>query len=60
MQAQKKVAGIRYPASRAQLIEYARAHGADRELLESMRRMPERTYYRQSDVGHAFAEATGH
>lgn len=59
MQAQKKVAGIRYPADRAELIDYARSHGADRELLACMRLMPERTYNDTQDVGHAFAMATG-
>jgi hypothetical protein len=59
MQAQKKVAGIRYPTTRAELIDYARSHGADRELLDCMRLMPERTYHEPGDVGHAFAQATG-
>jgi hypothetical protein len=59
MQAQKKVAGIHYPADRDQLIDYAQAHGADPELLECMRHMPRRVYRTQGDVGHGFAEANG-
>jgi hypothetical protein len=59
MQAQKKVSGIHYPAGRDELIDYARAHGADRELLECMRHMPNRIYRTQGDVGHAFAQANG-
>jgi hypothetical protein len=59
MQVQKKVAGIRFPADRARLIEYARTNGADRDLLESMRRLPDRTYHAPGDIGRAFAETTG-
>jgi hypothetical protein len=59
MQAQKKVAGIHYPADRAKLIEYARQHGADKELLDCLRRLPDRIYHEQNEVGRAFAQATG-
>jgi hypothetical protein len=59
MQAQKMVAGIHYPARKTELIDYARTRGADHELLDCMRLMPDRDYTAPGDVGRAFAEATG-
>jgi hypothetical protein len=58
-QAQKKIAGIRFPATRAELVEYAGRNGGDQELLDGMRRMPERVYRDPHEVGDAFADITG-
>jgi hypothetical protein len=59
MQAQKAVAGIRYPVDRTELIEYAKDRGADRELLAAMLRLPEGRYTEPGDVGRAFAQVVG-
>jgi hypothetical protein len=59
MQAQKKVAGVHFPASRAHLVEFARRNGADQELLGYLRQLPERWYDGPNDVGAAFAAVTG-
>jgi hypothetical protein len=59
MQAQKKIDGIDFPASRSRLVEYARGHGADAELLSAMVRLPDRLYRDPNEVGAAFARVTG-
>jgi hypothetical protein len=56
MQAQKKVAGIHFPATRTRLIEFAERNGADAELLQCMRELPERVYDGPNEVGSAFAK----
>jgi len=59
MQAQKKIDGVEFPASRTRLVEYARGHGADPELLSAMVRLPDRLYLDPNEVGAAFARVTG-
>jgi hypothetical protein len=59
MQAQKKIDGIEFPATRVRLVEYARGHGADDELLTCMTRLPDRLYLDPNEVGAAFAQVTG-
>ena len=59
MQAQKKIEGIEFPTTRTRLVEYARGHGADPELLGAMTRLPDRLYLDPNEVGWAFAQVTG-
>ena len=59
MQVQKKVAGIRFPATRTRLVEFAERNGADAELLQCMRELPDRDYAGPNEVGAAFVEAHG-
>jgi hypothetical protein len=42
--------GLRFPASRDQLIEQARAYGMDDQIVEVLRNMPERQYRSMDDV----------
>lgn len=58
-QAQKKIDGVEFPASRTRLVEYARGHGADADLLSAMTRLPDRLYRDPNEVGAAFAQVTG-
>lgn len=58
-QAQKTIAGIRFPARRDRIVEYALRHGADEELLACLRQLPEREYHGPNDVGAAFADVFG-
>jgi hypothetical protein len=59
MQAQKRIDGVEFPADRGRLVEYARGHGADPELLEVMIRLPDRVYRDPNEVGAAFARVSG-
>ncbi|HEV2778893.1 MAG TPA: DUF2795 domain-containing protein [Actinophytocola sp.] len=50
---------MHFPADRDQLVKYARMHGADQDLLDRLRLLPERSYAEPNEVGRAFAELTG-
>jgi hypothetical protein len=58
MQAQKTIDGIDFPATRTRIVEYARGHGADPELLSRMTELPDRLYLDPNEVGAAFARIT--
>jgi hypothetical protein len=42
--------GLRFPASREELVEQARAYGMDDQIVEVLRNMPERQYRSMDDV----------
>jgi len=50
------LSGIRYPATRQQLVDQARSNHADEEALNSLRDMPEREYSGPDEVSRVFAE----
>lgn len=58
-QAQKTVAGIGFPATHEELVAYAQGRGADPELLDYLKRLPDRVYDGPNAVGAAFAEVAG-
>ena len=41
---QKYLAGLRYPAAKAQVLERARQRGADQNILAALERLPERAW----------------
>jgi hypothetical protein len=53
---QKALAGIGYPTTRAQLAETARAHHADREIVELLDRLPDQSYNSPAAVSKAIAQ----
>jgi hypothetical protein len=48
--------GIRYPATKQQLMDQARSNQADEEALRSLREMPEGEYSGPDDVSRIIAE----
>ncbi|MDX1635237.1 MAG: DUF2795 domain-containing protein [Marinobacter sp.] len=44
------VAGLEFPASRDELVEQARAHGADPRIIDTLENIPERTYFSSEEV----------
>ncbi len=48
--------GIRYPATKQQLVDQARSNQADEEALSSLREMPEGEYSGPDDVSRVIAE----
>ena len=47
--------GIRYPATKQQLMDRARSNQADEEALDSLRCMPEREYSGLDEVSRVIA-----
>lgn len=43
-QVQRALGGIDYPTSREKMIRAARQHGANREIVELVGRLPQRSY----------------
>jgi hypothetical protein len=48
--------GIRYPATKQQLVAQARSNQADEEALSSLQEMPEGEYSGPDDVSRVIAE----
>jgi len=48
--------GIRYPATKQQLVDLARSNQADEEALSSLREMPEGEYSGPDEVSRVIAE----
>jgi hypothetical protein len=44
IQMQKFLGGVNYPCGRDELVEHARSKGADDDVLEHLRALPDRTY----------------
>ena len=51
--------GIRYPATKQQLMDQARSNHADEEALSSLREMPEGEYSGPDDVSRIIAGSRG-
>ena len=53
IQLQRFLDGVNYPASKQDLIETARKQGAGDQVLETLRRMPDKRYGSPVDVSQA-------
>jgi Protein of unknown function (DUF2795) len=54
---QKFLSGVDYPADKAQLIEHARAKGADEESVRALKSIPDHRYDGPSAVSKAIAKS---
>jgi hypothetical protein len=54
---QKFLGGVDYPASKDDLIEHAEQQGADKEVLDNLRKMPDREYNGPNAVSQEFARS---
>ncbi|MDQ2814281.1 MAG: DUF2795 domain-containing protein [Actinomycetota bacterium] len=52
---QRFLGGIRYPATKQQLMEHARENHADDDVLATLREIPERVYSGPDEVSRAAA-----
>jgi hypothetical protein len=57
---QKFLAGVDYPASKQDLIEHARQHNADPDVIEALEQLPDREYNGPNAVSSAVAKVTAH
>ncbi|PPG66132.1 DUF2795 domain-containing protein [Rathayibacter rathayi] len=56
IQIQKYLSGIDYPASRDTIVETAEKEGADGDILEALRAIPDVTYDKPTDVSSAVSK----
>jgi hypothetical protein len=55
---QKFLSGVDYPADRDQLIQAAKSNGADKDTLERLRQLPDRSYDGPSGVSKELAKSS--
>lgn len=53
VQIQKFIQGIDYPASREDLVEHAREHGADDRVISKLESLPDEQFNTPADVSQA-------
>ncbi len=44
IQLQKFLKGVNYPAKKSNLLQHAKAHGADEKIMHTLERLPDRDY----------------
>lgn len=54
---QSALGGVEYPASRQQIIDSARAGGADEDVIAAIEQVPDREYDGPTAVSQAVADA---
>ncbi|WP_433497211.1 DUF2795 domain-containing protein [Sphaerimonospora sp. CA-214678] len=57
IQLQKHLKGVDYPAGKSDLIQTARDHGADDNIINALERLPDRQYDGPNAVSKAVTEA---
>lgn len=58
VQLQKFLRGVDYPARKDDLVRHAEQQGADQEVLDTLRRIPDREYDGPNAVSAAVADLT--
>lgn len=56
VQIQKYLSGVDYPASKDDLVKYARNQGADENVQETLRQIPDQQYQTPADVSQAIGK----
>jgi hypothetical protein len=54
---QKYLSGVDYPAKRDDLIRHAESQGADKDILDQLKRIPDRQYDGPNAVSQAFSKS---
>ena len=56
VEVEKSLKGIDFPAKKEDLIKHARQHGADQQVLETLKELPEEEFRTPIDVTKAIGE----
>lgn len=56
IQLQKHLKGVDYPASKKDLIKYAKQQGADENTLSALQQIPDEEYESPTDVSKAIGD----
>lgn len=56
IQLQKHLKGVNYPASKQDLIQHAKQHGADKEACATLEQMPDEQYETPAEVSKAIGD----
>lgn len=55
-QVEKCLKGMDYPADKQEVINYAKQHGADAQVEQTLSRLPNETFNKPTDVSKAIGE----
>lgn len=58
IQMQKYLGGISYPTNRDNIVEHARSSGADEEILDHLKALPDGEFDGPNAVSQAFSKET--
>jgi hypothetical protein len=56
VEVEKSLKGIDFPAKKEDLFKHAQQHGADQEVLETIKNLPEENFNNAADVAKAIGE----
>lgn len=56
VEVEKSLKGIHFPAKKQELVKHAQQHGADQEVLETIKELPEEEFRNAVDVTKAIGE----
>ncbi|GHO51802.1 MULTISPECIES: DUF2795 domain-containing protein [Ktedonobacter] len=56
VQVEKCLKGMDYPADKQEVINYAKQHGADEQVQQTLNRLPNETFNKPTDVSKAIGE----
>ncbi|MBE3560895.1 MAG: DUF2795 domain-containing protein [Ktedonobacteraceae bacterium] len=56
VQVEKFLKGLDYPASKQDIVKHAQQHGADQNVLEALKQMPDRTFEGPTGISQAIGE----
>jgi hypothetical protein len=53
---EKSLKGIDFPAKKEDLVKHAQQHGADQEVVQTIKKLPEEEFHNAADVTKAIGE----
>ena len=56
IEVEKSLKGIDFPARKQDLVKHAQQHGADQNVLETIKSLPEEEFHNAADVAKAVGE----
>ncbi len=52
---QKALSGINYPKQKKEVLDYAKDHGASQDVMDDLRKIPDKKYETASDLSSEFS-----
>lgn len=56
IQVQKFLAGMHYPASKDEIVDHAKSHGADDNVMQTLQQLPDEGFETPADVSQAIGQ----
>jgi Protein of unknown function (DUF2795) len=60
IEVEKHLKGVDYPVNKQELVKHARKQGANKEVLETLKDLPEESFKSPIDVSKAIGQASRH